>query len=103
MLRQLTKPNELLESYQQSAEAGQPRAVFQQLDLTKQSFKNMTLLCTEWIECDLGEAVFFECDLRGADLRASNLRCTCFIRCSMYGCELPSDSSIRCIECSNSL
>ena len=81
-------------------EAGEPRALFKCLDFRGQRVTSVSLVCSDWVECDIQDSVFEDCDLRGANFADSNLKNVVFKGCAMYGCELPDDPTIETIDCS---
>lgn len=98
-----TASNELLEIFEQSGESGHSRALVKCLNFHSRRIEGVSLVCSDWIECDLQESIFVECDLRGACFIDSDLRNARFERCLMYACELPRDMSIKCIDCRDTL
>lgn len=93
------EPEQVANLYETSAENGEPRTLFKCLDLRGRTFIGLTLLCSDWVECDLSGSFFIDCDLRGASFADSELRNLVFRRCSMYGCDLPDDASIKLFDC----
>jgi len=93
----------IVDLYEESANAGEPRASFKCLDFRGQRVESANLVCSDWVECDLRSCVFVNCDLRGSSFVDSELRNVKFEGCSMYACELPQDASIECVDCSNIL
>ena len=98
-----TEQDDVAVLYEMSADEGEPRAIIKCLDLHGRTFRGLNLLCSDWVECDLHRSIFIDCDLRGASFADSNLRNVTFQRCSMYGCDLPRNPSIRLIDCVNEL
>lgn len=99
----IAEPEQVADLYEESANVGEPRALFKCLDLRGRTFTGLRLHCSDWIECDLDGSIFTDCDLRGASFADSNLRNVIFRRCSMYACDLPEDASIRRIDCTDVL
>ncbi|MBL8510562.1 MAG: pentapeptide repeat-containing protein, partial [Betaproteobacteria bacterium] len=76
---------------------GQPlhQLDFRGLDLRGKSLANLLSNQVQWVNanfdfCDLRQASFVECDLRGVNLSTALMGDTSFVRCRMDGVSLPS-------------
>ena len=93
----------VLEMYARSGDDGESRAIFNGLSLPKCRFQHVSLACSDWINCDLRQALFYDCDLRGASFVNSDLTGAMFERCAMYDCELPPHQGVELLDCTHEL
>ena len=91
--------------YEESLERGEESTKLPNLGskLTNRWFAERILSCVDFGNNDLTGAVFADCDLRGSILENAVLDDVVLIRCHIYRCSLPENSSLVKENCCESL
>ena len=79
-----------VDDYQDQLDDGKRTPVLRDYHLKACHYSGVDFRCACWINCELEDVWFVECDLRGANFQESRLKNVHLVQCLTYGCTLPS-------------